>query len=112
VANSRADRWNRPPIDRMANLTSSRATRRRRPRRRHRQQRIDDQLQLVDRRLAQQVPVRLRARVIENSQVSMVKNPNYRGISAQLLAQPRAGRRADTVQVWARRIAARASPRK
>ena len=64
VANSRADSWNRPPIDRMANLNiepgdatldelvGS-----------HRARRADgDQQLLVDRRLAQQVPVRLRAR--------------------------------------------------
>ena len=64
VANARADSWNRPPIDRMANLNlePGDATLDEHDRR-HRARRADgDQLLVVDRRLAQQVPVRLRAR--------------------------------------------------
>ena len=67
TSNARADNWNRPPIDRMANLNiePGDATLRRHDRR-HRARRADgDQLLVVDRRLAQQVPVRLRARTAD-----------------------------------------------
>ncbi len=62
VANARASSWNRPPIDRMANLNleAGRSTFEEmlggdRARRLH-----EDELLVVDRRFAQQVPVRLR----------------------------------------------------
>ena len=62
VANSRADNWNRPPIDRMANINLEPGDCDARGHdRRHRARRADEHQQLVvDRRLAQQVPVRLR----------------------------------------------------
>ena len=64
VANARACSWNRPPIDRMANLNVEPGTSSLDEHRRLRStRRADaDQLLVVDRRLAQQVPVRLRVR--------------------------------------------------
>ena len=55
-----------------------------------------------------------RGRLIENGKLAeVVKNPNYRGISRELLAQPRDGRRRrDAARCSARRTAARASRRR
>ena len=57
---------------------------------------------MVDRRFAQQVPVRLRARHASSrtaSSAHVVKNPNYRGISAEFWRSLARVGNADTVQV-------------
>ena len=78
--------WNRPPIDRMANLNLEpgdsdprRDDRVGRARRVH-----EDQQLVVDRRQPQQVPVRLRVGPAYRGRQAddVVRNPNYRGISA------------------------------
>ena len=114
----RARRRLEPPADRPDGEPQPRARRRvaRRHDRRHRARRDDgDQQLVVDRRLAQQVPVRLRARAPHRE-----RQARRRGQESQLprhlrefLAQPRAGRRRATrCRCWARRIAARASRRR
>ncbi len=64
VANARADSWNRPPIDRMANLNlePGDATLDEMVAGIERGVLMETNSLVVDRRLAQQVPVRLRAR--------------------------------------------------
>ena len=61
-----------------------------------------DQLLVVDRRLAQQVPVRLRMGRLHRERRSasaVVKNPNYRGISATFWRSLRCVGNRDTFQV-------------
>jgi predicted Zn-dependent protease len=85
VANSRADGWNRP---RSTHGQPQYRAGRCQPRgddRWHRARRPDgDQQLLVDRRLAQQVPVRLRMGTADRSRQAHHRrqDPNYRGISA------------------------------
>jgi len=86
VANARADNWNRPPIDRMANLNiePGDAT-------------LDDMIAGIDRGILLETNRSWsiddsrnkfqfgceRGRLIENGRLgSVVKNPNYRGVSA------------------------------
>jgi predicted Zn-dependent protease len=97
VANARADGWNRPPIDRMANLNIE-------PGESTMEQMIagiehgvahEHQQLVVDRRFAQQVPVRLRMGPADRR-----RQAHHRGQESQLprhlcqlLAQPQACRR-------------------
>jgi predicted Zn-dependent protease len=86
VANSRADNWNRPPIDRMANLNLEPGD-----------ASLADMIAGIDRGVLMETNCSWsiddsrnkfqfgceRARIIEGGQVRhVVKNPNYRGISA------------------------------
>ena len=96
TSNARADNWNRPPIDRMANLNlePGDAT-------------LDEMIAGIERGVLMETNCSWsiddsrnkfqfgceRGRLIENGKLgAVVKNPNYRGISATLLAQPRARR--------------------
>ncbi len=86
VANSRADNWNRPPIDRMANLNLEPGT-----------TSFDELVQSIERGVMMETNSSWsiddsrnkfqfgceRGRLIENGKLgAVVKNPNYRGISA------------------------------
>jgi predicted Zn-dependent protease len=86
VANSRANGWNRPPIDRMANLNIEPGT-----------SRFDEMIASVERGIFMETNCSWsiddarnkfqfgceRARLIENGELtSVVKKPNYRGVSA------------------------------
>jgi predicted Zn-dependent protease len=86
VANSRADGWNRPPIDRMANLNIEPGT-----------SRFDEMVASVERGIFMQTNCSWsiddsrnkfqfgceRARLIEDGELTtVVKKPNYRGVSA------------------------------
>jgi predicted Zn-dependent protease len=86
VANSRADNWNRPPIDRMANLNLEPGT-----------SSFDELVASIERGVYMETNSSWsiddsrnkfqfgceRARLIENGRLGhVVKNPNYRGISA------------------------------
>ena len=86
VANARADNWNRPPIDRMANLNLEPGN-----------SSFDDLVARIDRGVYMQTNSSWsiddsrnkfqfgceRGRLIENGKLgAVVKNPNYRGISA------------------------------
>ena len=86
-----------PPADRPDGEPQPRAGRRdaRRHDRRHRARRADgNQLLVVDRRLAQQVPVRLRARTADRERQARRsrQEPQLPRHQRELLAQPRAGR--------------------
>ena len=87
VANSRADDWNRPPIDRMANLNLEPARRSsRRDDRGDRARRADatnSSWSIDDSRNKFQFGCEW-GQLIENGKLTtVVKNPNYRGISAK-----------------------------
>ncbi len=103
VANARADGWNRPPIDRMANLNlePGEAT-------------FDDMVASIEHGVLLETNSSWsiddsrnkfqfgceRGRVIENGTLGhVVKNPNYRGISAQFWRSLVRVGNADTVQV-------------
>jgi len=103
VANARADSWNRPPIDRMANLNlePGDAT-------------FDDLVASVERGVLMETNSSWsiddsrnkfqfgceRARMIENGKLgAVVKNPNYRGISAEFWRSLARVGNADTIRV-------------
>ena len=103
VANARADGWNRPPIDRMANLNlePGDAT-------------FDDLVASIERGVMMETNASWsiddsrnkfqfgceRARLIERGKLGpVVKNPNYRGISAQFWRSLARVGNADTVRV-------------
>jgi predicted Zn-dependent protease len=103
VANARADGWNRPPIDRMANLNlePGAAT-------------FDDLVASIERGVLMETNTSWsiddsrnkfqfgceRARVIENGRVGhVVKNPNYRGVSAEFWRSLAHVGNADTIRV-------------
>ena len=103
VANARADNWNRPPIDRMANLNlePGDAT-------------FDELVAGIERGVLMETNSSWsiddsrnkfqfgceRARMIENGRLGrVVKNPNYRGISAEFWRSLARVGHADTVQV-------------
>jgi predicted Zn-dependent protease len=103
VANARADGWNRPPIDRMANLNIEPGA-----------STLEDMIKSVERGVLMETNVSWsiddsrnkfqfgceRARLIANGKLgAVVKNPNYRGISASFWRSLRAVGNADTVQV-------------
>jgi len=86
VANARATRWNRPPIDRMANLNVEPG-----------ESRFDDMISSIERGIFMQTNLSWSiddsrnkfqfgcewAQLIEKGELTqVVKNPNYRGISA------------------------------
>ena len=103
VANARADGWHRPPIDRMANLNleTGDAT-------------FDDLIGSIERGVLMETNTSWsiddsrnkfqfgceRGRIIENGTLAhVVKNPNYRGISAEFWRSLARVGNADTVQV-------------
>jgi predicted Zn-dependent protease len=103
VANSRADSWNRPPIDRMANLNvePGDAT-------------LADMVAGIDRGIVMETNCSWsiddsrnkfqfgceRGRLIVNGKIShVVKNPNYRGISASFWRSLKRVGNADTLRV-------------
>jgi predicted Zn-dependent protease len=103
VANSRADSWNRPPIDRMANLNvePGDAT-------------LDQMIAGIERGIVLETNVSWsiddarnkfqfgceRGRMVENGQIGhVVKNPNYRGISANFWRSLKRVGNAETLQV-------------
>ena len=103
VANSRADSWNRPPIDRMANLNveTGDAT-------------LADMIAGIDRGIVMETNCSWsiddsrnkfqfgceRGRLIVNGKIShVVKNPNYRGVSANFWRSLKRVGNADTLQV-------------
>jgi predicted Zn-dependent protease len=103
VANSRADGWNRPPIDRMANLNlePGDAT-------------FDELVAGIERGVLLETNCSWsiddsrnkfqfgceRGRVIENGQLKhVVKNPNYRGVSASFWRSLKRVGNADTLKV-------------
>jgi predicted Zn-dependent protease len=103
VANARADGWNRPPIDRMANLNlePGDAT-------------FDDLVASIERGVMMETNSSWsiddsrnkfqfgceRARLIENGKLgAVVKNPNYRGISAKFWRSLARVGNADTLRV-------------
>jgi predicted Zn-dependent protease len=103
VANSRADNWNRPPIDRMANLNlePGDAT-------------LDEMVAGIERGVLMQTNSSWsiddsrnkfqfgceRGRLIENGKAKhVVKNPNYRGISANFWRSLARVGNADTLEV-------------
>lgn len=103
VANARADNWNRPPIDRMANLNlePGDAT-------------FDELVAGIDRGVLMETNTSWsiddsrnkfqfgceRARVIERGKLGhVVKNPNYRGVSAEFWRSLARVGNADTVRV-------------
>lgn len=103
VANARATSWNRPPIDRMANLNLEAG-----------QSRFEDMVGAIDRGVYMQTNVSWsiddsrnkfqfgceRGQLIENGQLTtVVKNPNYRGVSATFWRSLTMVGAADTVQV-------------
>jgi predicted Zn-dependent protease len=103
VANSRADNWNRPPIDRMANLNLEPGD-----------ASFADLVAGIERGVLMETNCSWsiddsrnkfqfgceRGRVIENGQLThVVKNPNYRGISASFWRNLARVGNADTLQV-------------
>jgi predicted Zn-dependent protease len=103
VANSRADGWNRPPIDRMANLNvePGDAT-------------FDQMVAGIERGIILETNISWsiddsrnkfqfgceRGRIIENGRIGhVVKNPNYRGISANFWRSLKRVGNADTLRV-------------
>jgi predicted Zn-dependent protease len=103
TSNSRADNWNRPPIDRMANLNlePGDAT-------------LDQMIAGIDRGVMMETNCSWsiddsrnkfqfgceRGRLIENGKLgAVVRNPNYRGISASFWRSLARVGNADTVQV-------------
>ncbi len=103
VANARACSWNRPAIDRMANLNIEPGM-----------SRFDDLVAQVENGITMETNVSWsiddsrnkfqfgceRARLIKNGKIgTVVKNPNYRGISATFWRNLKGLGRADTVQV-------------
>ncbi|HVO88521.1 MAG TPA: TldD/PmbA family protein [Casimicrobiaceae bacterium] len=103
VANARADNWNRPPIDRMANLNlePGEAT-------------VEDMIAGIDRGVLMETNSSWsiddsrkkfqfgceRGRLIENGKLTqVVKNPNYRGISASFWRSLVRVGNADTIRV-------------
>jgi predicted Zn-dependent protease len=103
TANARADNWNRPPIDRMANLNlePGDAT-------------LSDMIAGIERGVLMETNCSWsiddsrnkfqfgceRGRLIENGKLgAVVKNPNYRGISANFWRSLKQVGNADTVQV-------------
>jgi len=103
VANARADNWNRPPIDRMANLNLEPGD-----------ASFADLVAAIDHGVLMETNCSWsiddsrnkfqfgceRARIIEHGQVKhVVKNPNYRGISANFWRSLVRVGSADTVQV-------------
>lgn len=103
VANARATSWNRPPIDRMANLNLEPG-----------QLRFEDMVAAIDRGVYMQTNVSWSiddsrnkfqfgcewGRLIENGKLTtVVKNPNYRGVSATFWRSLKMVGAADTVQV-------------
>jgi predicted Zn-dependent protease len=103
VANSRADNWNRPPIDRMANLNlePGDAT-------------MDDMIAGIERGVLMETNSSWsiddsrnkfqfgceRGTLIENGKLgAIVKNPNYRGISANFWRSLKRVGNADTLKV-------------
>ena len=103
VANSRADNWNRPPIDRMANLNLEPGD-----------ASFADLVGGIERGVLMETNCSWsiddsrnkfqfgceRGRVIENGQLKhVVKNPNYRGISANFWRNLARVGNADTLQV-------------
>ena len=103
VANARADNWNRPPIDRMANLNLEPGD-----------ASFDELVGSIDRGVLMETNCSWsiddsrnkfqfgceRARVIDNGKVGhVVKNPNYRGISAEFWRSLARVGNADTMQV-------------
>ena len=114
----RARRELEPPADRPDGEPQSRAGRRhvRRARRRHRARRADakptSSWSIDDSRNKFQFGCE-RGRIIENGKLAhVVKNPNYRGISAEFWRSLARVGNADTVRCSVRRSAARASPRR
>jgi predicted Zn-dependent protease len=103
VANARATSWNRPPIDRMANLNLEPG-----------QSRFEDMVAAIDRGVSMQTNVSWSiddsrnkfqfgcewGQLIENGKLTtVVKNPNYRGVSATFWRSLKMVGAADTVQV-------------
>jgi len=103
VANTRACSWNRPPIDRMANLNVEPGD-----------STLDELIASIDNGVLMRTNVSWsiddsrnkfqfgceRARVIENGKLGhVVKNPNYRGISANFWRSLARVGSADTMQV-------------
>ena len=103
VANSRADNWNRPPIDRMANLNLEPGD-----------ASFDELVSGIEHGVLMETNCSWsiddsrnkfqfgceRARVIENGKLGhVVKNPNYRGISANFWRSLARVGSADTMQV-------------
>ncbi|HEV2220121.1 MAG TPA: TldD/PmbA family protein, partial [Casimicrobiaceae bacterium] len=103
VANARADNWNRPPIDRMANLNLEPGD-----------ASFDDLVASIERGVMMETNISWsiddsrnkfqfgceRARVIENGKLGhVVKNPNYRGISANFWRSLARVGNADTLHV-------------
>jgi predicted Zn-dependent protease len=103
VANARATSWNRPPIDRMANLNLEPG-----------QSRFEDMVAAIDHGVYMQTNVSWSiddsrnkfqfgcewGQLIENGKLTtVVKNPNYRGVSATFWRSLKMVGTADTVQV-------------
>ncbi|MET0152207.1 MAG: TldD/PmbA family protein [Candidatus Binatia bacterium] len=103
VANARASSWNRPPIDRMANLNLEPGT-----------ATLDEMIGAVERGIYMKTNCSWSiddsrnkfqfgcewARLIEDGRLTaVVKNPNYRGISATFWRGLKAVGRADTMEV-------------
>ncbi|MDE2359520.1 MAG: TldD/PmbA family protein, partial [Betaproteobacteria bacterium] len=103
VANARADSWNRPPIDRMANLNLEPGD-----------ASFDDLVASIEHGVMMETNISWsiddsrnkfqfgceRAHVIENGKLGhVVKNPNYRGISANFWRSLARVGNADTLQV-------------
>jgi predicted Zn-dependent protease len=103
VANARASSWNRPPIDRMANLNLEAGT-----------TTVEEMIAAVERGLYMKTNCSWSiddsrnkfqfgcewARLIEDGRLTtVVKNPNYRGISATFWRGLKAIGRPDTVEV-------------
>jgi predicted Zn-dependent protease len=103
TANARADGWNRPPIDRMANLNVEPGT-----------DTLDAMIAGIEHGVAMETNCSWsiddsrnkfqfgceRGRLIENGRLgAVVKNPNYRGISASFWRSLERVGNADTVQV-------------
>lgn len=103
VANARADSWNRPPIDRMANLNLEPGD-----------ASFDDLVESIEHGVMMETNISWsiddsrnkfqfgceRARVIENGKLGhVVKNPNYRGISANFWRSLARVGNADTLHV-------------
>ena len=103
VANARADGWNRPPIDRMANLNLEPGD-----------ASLDDMIAGIERGVMMETNMSWsiddsrnkfqfgceRGRLIERGRLgTVVKNPNYRGISAEFWRSLARVGNADTVRV-------------
>ena len=103
TSNARADNWNRPPIDRMANLNMEAGD-----------ASLDEMIAGIDRGVLMETNCSWsiddsrnkfqfgceRGRLIENGKLgAVVKNPNYRGVSASFWRSLARVGNADTVQV-------------